>query len=428
MQNYVTKLGNKAEGRFIYSDRFNTTFISFHFYLPLDADTMTEDALLPYLITSCSKDYKSFTELNTKLLKLYGAELGCSVSKSGDYLHSKISLSVINSSFAFDNEDMLSEAVNLLTSLIFNPSVENGEFLLDDLEREKRKTIERIESEINNKRSYARTKLTELLFSDSPYGKFIYGTTDEVKTITTKSIYFAWQRFLTKSYIQLNVVGKEMPESLFVEVSKHLSQVDRSDIADAELSTPLSATDSVNRKTELMDVTQGKLVMGFSSELYGSLKEAVPLMIFSDIFGGGPYSRLFSNVREKLSLCYYCSSVQRRSKGFLIVDSGVEACNAEKAEKAILEELQIIQNGTVEEERLDASKKSVTDSLASYYDNAAALDMWYSMDIGADDGLLPEDIIGLIGNITKADIIKVANGIKLHSVYRLMPQKEVEKR
>ena len=420
-------LGYGAEGRFIYSDRFNTTLISFHFYLPLDADTMTEDALLPYLLTSCSNDFKTFTELNTKLLKLYGAELGCSVGKSGDYLHSKISLSVINSSFAFDKEDMIQEATNLLISLIFNPLIENENFRSEDLEREKRKTIERIESEINNKRSYARTKLIGLLFKDSPYGRFVYGTPEEVKAVTTASMYSAWKRFLSKSFIQLNVVGREMPDSLFTITKDKLSEIDRSDVKTSADSEPLTPADSVTSVTDNMDVTQGKLVMGFSSELYGSLEKALPLMIFSDIFGGGPYSRLFSNVREKLSLCYYCSSVQRRSKGFLIVDSGVEAENCDAAEKAIFEELSEIQKGVVEDFRFDASKKSVIDSIASYYDSANALDMWHTKDIAGDSGLLPENIIESIRRVTKEDVISAARGIKLHSVYRLMPLKEVEK-
>lgn len=422
----IYSLGEKAVGRFICSDRFNTTFISFHFYLPLCSDTMTEDALLPYLLTSCCEEYKTFTELNTRLLQLYGAELSCSVSKSGDYLHTKIGLSVINNGFAYDNENVLEEGVKLLTSLIFSPSVSDGAFYTADLQREKRKTVERIESEINNKRSFARTRLTEMLFANEPYGRFLYGTCEEVEAITEKSAYKAWERLLQKAYIHINVVGKELPNGLFDIVKNEIGKMDRTTISDVAASLPLLPKDEPSLKTEYMDVTQGKLVMGFSSEVYGTLQEALPLMLFSDIFGGGPYSRLFSNVREKLSLCYYCSSQQRRSKGFLMVDSGVEADKAEEAEQAILNELQAIQNGTVEENRLSSSKKSVIDSLASYYDSPNALDMWYTRDIGTNDSLTPDDAISMIEGITAEDIVKTAQGIKLHSVYKLMPSKEVE--
>lgn len=422
----IYSLGKKTVGRFIYSDRFNTTYISFHFYLPLCNDTMTEDALLPYLLTSCCEEYKTFTELNTRLLQLYGAELSCSVSKSGDYLHTKIGLSVINNSFAYDNENVLHEGVKLLTSLIFSPSVSKGAFHTADLQREKRKTIERIESEINNKRSYARTRLIEMLFENEPYGRFLYGTSQEVEAISETSAYKAWERMLKKSYIHINVVGKELPNGLFDLVKSEIAKTDRTAISNVSASAPLLPKDKPLVKTEHMDITQGKLVMGFSSEVYGTLQKALPLMLFSDIFGGGPYSRLFSNVREKLSLCYYCSSQQRRSKGFLMVDSGVEADKAEEAEQAILKELQDIQSGIVEESRLSASKKSVIDSLASYYDSPNALDMWYTRDIGANDSLTPDDAIAMIEDITAEDIVKTARGIKLHSVYKLMPSKEVE--
>lgn len=44
----------------------------------------------------------------------------------------------------------------------------------------------------------------------------------------------------------------------------------------------------------------------------------------TDVFGGGPYSRLFMNVREKLSLCYYCSARLIRGKGIIVIQSGIE--------------------------------------------------------------------------------------------------------
>ncbi len=425
MSDVIYNMGNKADGRFIYSDRFNTTFISFHFYLPLDLDTMAEDALLPFLLSSCSEKYRDFTELNIKLLKLYGAELSCSVSKSGDFLHTRLGINVINPSFAYDNENTVNDAASLLISLIFNPAVSCGSFYKNDLDREKRKTVERIESEINNKRSYARTKLTELMFENEAYGKFIYGNREEVEKISEASLFDAWKRFLQRSYIELNVIGKELPTGLFEQVRTKLSAVDRSGVSNAFITKPLQAGVSVKRLTEYMDVTQGKLVMGFKSELSGSLRKALPLLLFSDVFGGGPYSRLFSNVREKQSLCYYCSAAQRRSKGFVIVDSGVDGTLADRAESAILTELQELKNGNLEDFRIKSSKKAVIDSLLSYNDSSAALDMWYTRDIGEDDGLTPEGAAALIDAVTKDDIINAARGISLHSVYRLLP-KEVK--
>ncbi len=424
-ENATFKLADGAEARFIESRRFNTTLISFHFYLPLSADTLAEDALLPYLLTSCQAEYKTFTELNLKLLKLYGAELSCSVSKSGDFLHTKIGIRVIDSAFALQGEDTVLDATKLLLGIIFEPSLLGESFTVLDLEREKRKTVERIENEINNKRSYARSRHAELMFGDDPYGKFIYGTVSEVEKIDGRAMYKAWQRLLSRSSIILNVVGKECPCGIFEAVSKRLSVFDRSGAVSGKNSMTLPERAEPRTFREEMDVTQGKLVMGFSSKMSGSLDKAIPLMLLADIFGGGPYSRLFMNVREKQSLCYYCSAGQRRSKGYLIVDSGVEAENTERAKAAILSELHEIQNGAVEEDRLASSKRSVIDSLSSYNDSAAALDSFYTRDIMCDSIPTPEAAVELVRGVTAEQIIEAARGLKLHTVYELMPKKEV---
>lgn len=423
-ENTIFKLANEAEARFIESRRFNTTLISFHFYLPLKADTMAEDALLPYLLTSCSAKYKTFTELNLKLLKLYGAELFCVVDKSGDFLHTRISIRVIDSVFALEGEDTVRDAMNLLLGIIFEPSLEGECFRKADLEREKRKTIERIEKEINNKRSYARTRHAELMFGEDPFGKFTYGTVSEVEKIDCSDMYKAWQRLLSQSNIILNIVGKECPSGIFDAVSERLAQFDRSGASQSDESKTLPERAEAETYREEMDIVQGKLVMGFSSKISGSLNKAMPLMLLADIFGGGPYSRLFMNVREKQSLCYYCAARQKRSKGYLIVDSGVEAENAEKAKVAILNELAEIQNGTVEEDRLNSSKKSIIDSLSSYNDSAVALDSFYTRGVMCDGVLTPEAAVELVRGITAEQIVEAARGLKLHTVYELMPKKE----
>ena len=422
MQKQNFDLSNRAEGCFIETNRFNSTYIAFHFFTPLSFETMAEDALLPYVLTSCSNEYRDFSQLNLTLLKLYGAELSCSVSKSGDYLHTRIGISVINNEFAYDNENVTLNAANLLLSLIFSPAVKDGSFYDNDLMREKRKTVERIKSEINNKRSYARTRLAEIIFSNEPYGKFIYGTEDEVNSITGEGLYRAYKRILSSAYIQVNVVGNKVPDGFFQSVSQKLSDFDRSNIPPALPSKPLHSVEQVNFECDRMDVTQGKLVMGFSSEVYGSFKQACVLAIFADIFGGGPYSRLFSNVRESKSLCYYCSASQRRSKALLIVDSGVDPTNADAAKQAILFELSEMQKGEVEDFRIEASKKAIIDSLMSNNDSAQALDLWHTSDITDTESVSIEEAILLVDKITKEDIVRVAKGIKLHSVYSIMPK------
>ncbi len=167
--------------------------------------------------------------------------------------------------------------------------------------------------------------------------------------------------------------------------------------------------------------------MGFSSELYGDDEHTAALTVMCDIFGGGPYSRLFTNVREKMSLCYYCASSSVKAKGLITVDSGVEKENAEKAEKEILNQLSVIQQGDFTDDEFESSIKSIIDSFKSYNDSQGLLDAWYSIKIVKDKLLSPEDAANLILNVTRDDVTAVANGIKLHTVFKLLPKAKEEK-
>ena len=179
--------------------------------------------------------------------------------------------------------------------------------------------------------------------------------------------------------------------------------------------------------TERMDLSQGKLCLGFSCDLHGDDQKSAPLAVMSDIFGGGPYSKLFSNVREKMSLCYYCSASSVKAKGLIMVDSGVEKENAETAQSEILNQLEIMKKGEFSDAEFDSSIKSITDSLNSYNDSQGLLDVWYSVKIFKDKLLSPEDTVKLICSVTRDDVVRAAKGVNLHTVYKLLP-KECEKR
>ena len=417
----ITPISNGVEGLYIKNDRFNTTLLSFNFYLPLKKETVAENALLPFILTTCSKQYPDFSALNYKLAKLYGATLNASTEKFGDCQLLQINISVVNDRFTFENESLLVEAASLLTDLIFNPNCENSEFLEADLKREKRKAIEHIKSEISEKRIYAKNRLISEMFKDDCFGVQKCGTIEDVEKITGKSLYLAWQRMLRESFIRIQVVSSSKPPKFFENLAEKFDSLDRQNITNTHLCKPTAPAIKPNHITETMEIAQGKLVMGFSSDMYGDDDVSLPLMVASDIFGGGPYSRLFTNVREKLSLCYYCSSSAMRQKGLLTVDSGVEKKNAEKAEKEILNQLEIVKNGKFSDFEFESSIKSISDSLNSYNDSQSAINKWYIMKINNEQLYSPEDIAEKLKLITREDVIYAAKGIKLHTVYKLLP-------
>ncbi len=418
----LSPLANGVEGLFIKNNRFKTTLISFNFYLPLKKETAAHYALLPFILTSCSAKYPEFSKLNYKLSKLYGARLDASAEKYGDYQLLKMTISVINDRYALDDESLVKRASDLLLNLVFEPNVVDEAFLDADIIREKRKAIEHIKGEYSEKRIFAKNRLIEEMYKDEDYGVAKCGSVEDVEAINGKSLYNAWLNMLKSAFVRVHIVGAAVPTGLFDSITEKFSPLERVDIPDCTVSKATAGTDLVNRITETQAVNQGKLVMGFSSEMHGNDDASLPLLVMGDIFGGGPYSRLFSNVREKMSLCYYCSASTIRQKGLLTVESGVEASNADKAETEILNQLKTVQNGGFSDFEFESSIKSICGSLLTYSDSLNTLDMWYSLKVNNKNLYSPDDVAQKVKEITREEVIEVAKAVKLHTVYKLMPQ------
>ena len=422
MPEKIISLADGVEGLFVKNDRFNTTLISCNFYVPLKKETAATYGLLPFILTSCSKKYTDFSKLNYKLCKLYGARLDASAEKYGDFQLLKMTISVINDRFTLDNESLIKEATDLLLHLIFEPNVENNEFLEFDLAREKRKAIEHIKGEYSEKRIYAKNRLIEEMYKGEVYGVAKCGTVEDVEKITGNTLFEAWSNLLKSSFIRFHVIGTAAPADLFDNIAERFSSLARENITDCKCSAPTAESQKPCYVTESSNVNQGKLVLGFSSKMYGNDDQSLPLMVMADIFGGGPYSKLFSNVREKLSLCYYCSAAAVRQKGLVMVQSGIEAQNAQKAEDEILNQLKSVKQGDFTDFEFESSIKSISDSLNGFNDNASSIDQWYALKVNNEYLYTPQDIAEKIALITREDVIKAAQGINLHTVYKLLPK------
>jgi predicted Zn-dependent peptidase len=260
------------------------------------------------------------------------------------------------------------------------------------------------------------------MFKGKAYGTSKCGTIEQVEAISGKSLYNAWRNMIESAFIRIQVISSQVPSGLFEELGERFSRVERKNITNCKKSEPCQKFDDVLRIEERQDINQGKLVMGFSSETFGNDDKTLALLVTSDIFGGGPYSRLFSNVREKMSLCYYCSASTVRQKGLLTVDSGVETANAKKAEEEILNQLNIVKSGQFSDFEFESSIKSICDSFKSYNDSQNSLDTWYAVKVNNDELYSPSDLAEKVKLISREDVIKTAKGIKLEAVYKLLPK------
>lgn len=407
------------------ANRFKTNEISISFLVPLSADTASKNALCLNLISGTTKQYPTLTEFNKKLAMLYGASVEPIVTKQGENQMLTIAVSSLDDRFSLEDTKISSESFELLMSLVFDPNLDgNGCFYTNDIEREKRLLIEKLESEENEKRTYSLRQLEKNMFKDEPYAVNRYGTVDDIKAVTNDDLLSALSYIRKSAKIQITVVGTADIDEITSIAKKYFADVSREYI-EPQMAVFIPKAEKVSTITERIDVKQGKLVLGFRVNKKIEPNGDPEMRAFSDIFGGGPYSKLFANVREKLSLCYYCSARYDRRKSALIIQCGCEEENMDKAVDEILNQLEEIKNGNFDEEFV-SSKIGLTDTINGVNDDSLSLSNWYASQMSDDIILTPSQSAEQNNNVTKAQVQECASLLSLDTVYKLVGTKEGE--
>ena len=398
-------------------NRFKTMKLAVNIFQPLNEETAAVNALLCYMLVRCCKKYPDFTTLSKKLGSLYGAELNGSVSKMGDMQCLNIAVSGLDDRYALDGECVSEHLGELLCEVLFNPKVENGCFDEEDMLQEKRQLLDMIDSEFNDKRTYASQRLISIMCADELYGVNRCGTKEQINALTTADVYKAWQDMLKNAHFEFTYVGGSNPEKAIDIIDNSFKEIKRTPI---ELSNDVVYTvPKENEVIEEMDVAQSKLEIGVRTACAEPEKEATATRVMCAILGGTATSKLFTNVREKKSLCYYCLSRFYRLKGIMVIESGVETDNIEAAKSAILNEIEEMKKGNISDFEINSAKLAIVNSFRSIVDTVTGITSWYStqlMDASVDT---PEEAAAKINAVTKDEIIAAANKLQLDTVYVL---------
>lgn len=411
------QIGKNVYFSVVTDKRFKKNLISVNFITDLSKETASVNALIPNLLVKTNKNYPDFSALNTKLSSIYGANLYCDVRKMGDSQVLNVSISGIDDRYALEGEKITAELCKIITDCIFDPYLENGVFCEKDLEVEKENLIQLIESELNEKRVYAINKAYETLCAGEGAGLQKYGYTDDVGKITSAYAYEAYKNLLSETQVEIICTGFSEFEEVKEVLSTSFNSVVRSEEKEyTSRKSPLKG--EVANNTERMDVNQSKLVLGF--KISGENRHAN--RILQKIYGGTTTSKLFLNVREKLSLCYYCAARYNSEKGVLMVDCGVESANIEAAKKEILNQLDDIKNGNFTDEDIKISALDVMNTAKTTNDSLGGIESWYLSRIYIKEIKSPEDDAAIDFDITKEQVIEAAKTAQLDTIYLLTSQ------
>lgn len=388
------------------SDKFKTNEIALFLTLPLNQETITKNALIPMILRRGSKKYDNQLKISKKLESMYGAGFNCGVEKTGDYCILKFYVETVANEFLPEDINLAQESLDMLLDIVFNPFVVNEGFDEDYVEQEKINLGKIIDARSDDKSSYAFNRCIEEMFKGTPYGVYKFGSKAELKNINSKNLYEYYKKMISQCRIDLFVNGIEAKK---LEVP--------SNIVSNEIKIKSANRIKNNEKvvTEDMDVTQGKLVIGLDVD--SDNKFAITM--YNAILGGGANSKLFQNVREKASLAYSAGSRFIRRKKAIFIITGIELQNYDKALKIIKEQLKDMQEGKITDKEFEDAKQLILASLKlipESQEDMIAFDFDQNL---FEEKLSFEEYFENVENVSKKDVIEVAQKINIDTIYYL---------
>ena len=407
------------------NNKFKTNEIAVFVTIKQTQENATKNALIPAVLRRGSTNYRNQLEISKKLENMYGANFNCGVDKSGDYIILKFFIETINNEYSDSKENLAQEAFNLLTDIVFNPLVENDGFNINYVKQEKDNLAKIINSKKDDKANYAYQRCVEEMFKNNPYGIYKYGSIQDLEKINEKNLYGHYLNIIQNSQIFIYINGKNAND---INVDENINNNfkiafnnnsdeynENDDLQEKNETAEIVALQPINIVKEKLDVTQGKLIIGLNAP--SENKYAVTM--YNTILGGGANSKLFQNVREKESLAYYASSRYIRRKNAIIIRTGIELANYDKAVKVIKEQLEEMKKGNISDYELASAKTLILASLKLIPESQEDI-MAFDFDQDVfNENLTFEQYYKKIENITLKEIIDVANQVKINTIYYL---------
>ena len=422
MERTRIQLGSGIYLTYLPARKFKTSLLSAQFVTPLRQETAAAYAVLPAILRRGTVRDPDLGALAARLDRLYGASVDYTVRKQGENQCVGFVASFIDDSFLPNGEQLLEPVAELVGELLCDPVTERGRFVSSYFDSERTNLVDAIRSQMNDKREYAYARLLQEMCSGEAYGLSRLGDEESAQRLQMPKLHALYGELLSTARLELIYSGSADLERVERALSAALAPLPRDGIRDIAMAAPHRARAEVKQVEEAMDVTQGKLSMGFAC---GSDDYAAMLM-GNTLFGGSSNSRLFLNVREKLSLCYYASSAYHRQKRLITVSSGIEFQNYQKAYDEIMAQLGEVQRGELEDWELEGARSTLLNAYASMGDSQGKLENFYLGQAATGQEDTPELLAEQVRQVTAERIFDAMKTVSLDTVYFLKGKETAE--
>ncbi len=389
-----------------------------NFYTYFDEGDRADYSAVAYMLTDSCKKYPDYITMSQKCGDLYGCSLSNFIDHFGACRTISLSISAIDSRFALEGENMEKEAAELLLECLLAPRAENGAFSTELLETAKQTLYANAIGRINDRAGYARMQADRVAFEGEAYGTPLEGEPEDVLRVTPESAYAAYQKMLKHSYIDIRAIGYSSFDDTLELFRNAFSKLER-----GEVHTPFTQPSVLKAEpaysSDSLPMQQSIVRMYLKNP---NMCDRAANALLAALLGGTTTSRFFTKIREKQSLCYYCSCASRRHLRTMVINAGVAPTNVDKLTAAVLAEIKDISENGVSEEELELTKIHEIEELRSFNDNPRAVSMWHSTDLLNETFYSIEELIEEYSKVTPKRIQEACKGFVLDTVFTLMPK------
>lgn len=405
----------------VQTDTFKTETLSVSIVTPTDRKQSPASLLALSILKRGTQKYKMQQEINLRLDELYATSISLKTQRLGNANILGFVAEMLCEAYTDGKTDVFGGTLDVIAEMLFHPlQEENGTFLAPYIESEKNNQCDAIEAQINNPRAYAAMRCREIMFAGDPYGVNLLGKTEEIRALNAKELAACYHDLIGSYRYEIFYIGPRSIENVEKYLKEYiLPYIKQETYREVVQTVAPDEVSEIRRVTEDMPLAQGKLSLGFRTGVNLQSPDFYAMLVMNEIYGGSPVSKLFMNVRERLSLCYYCSSSYDIVKGALFVSSGISPQNKPMAEREILKQLDEIKCGKVTTAELEAAKHSLCNSYRALADSPALLEGYYFCRGELLVDCTIEECMGRIRDVVLDDVIRVAAGVTLDTVYFL---------
>ena len=400
----------------VQTEKFKTGCCSVNLLRPMAREEAAANALVPSVLLRATAQHPDIRSISAHLDELYGASLGPLVRKKGEVQTTGFFADFIEDRFA--GAPVFRQTAEFLGEVLLEPALQNGAFLPDVVSGERLNLENTIAARINDKRTWATSELLRVMCAGEAYGVPRLGELEDVRALDEKNLYAHYRALLTHSQVEIFYMGSHTPDAAAEAFREALRDLPRGEITSCG-TVVVPKADAVRKEERALDVTQGKLVLGFRTGCTLTDAEFPALLMMNAIYGGGITSKLFMKVREELSLCYYAMSTLEKFKGVMLVSSGVDCAQRDIAQAEILRQLDAVRAGDISDYEFESARRYLRSSLSTGMDSPGRLDDFYIGQIIAGQPDTMQALSERIARVTKDDVAAAARRVSLDTVFFL---------